>query len=322
MKHIFIVNPAAGKDRAEKFFLPLIMKTSKKMGIEYEIHRTFGVGDAERFVRGRCEERKGNPRDREDILRFYACGGDGTLNEAANGAYGYPNVEIAMIPAGTGNDFPRNFNDYQVFTDIERQINGKAQPVDLIRYESLEKTGPEEEPVKYCMNMFNIGLDCNVVDKAAELRKYPLIPRQFAYGLSIGILLGRKEGADLDIEFDDGTVHSGEILLTAIANGCYCGGGYKGVPYADLFDGMMDVSIVESVTRRTFLSLLGKYKKGTHLEDPKTEQIVTYKKCKSLVIRPRNQMKLCVDGEIILRGDTQFTIISKAINFSIPQGCE
>ena len=322
MKHIFIINPAAGKDQAEKTFLPKIIEAAKKTGIEYEIHRTLSTGDAERFVRSRCEERNSSKDYKKEILRFYACGGDGTLNEVVNGAYGFDSVETAMIPAGTGNDFPRNFCDYKGFSDIERQINGTARTVDLIRYETLSEENSGEDTIRYCINMFNIGIDCYVADKAMELKKYPFIPRYLAYGISVAIMLGRKEGANLKIVFDDGTMHKGEILLIAIANGSYCGGGYKGVPFADLSDGRIDVSIVENATRRTFISLLGKYRKGTHLDDPKTERLVTYKKCESLTVMPQNQMKLCADGEITMRGDVRFTIIPDAINFSVPQGCE
>ena len=322
MKHIFIVNPAAGKDLAEKRYLPLILGASKKMGVEYEIHKTFGAGDAERFTRRRCESRDSAGNREEEVFRFYACGGDGTLNEVVNGAFGHPNTEIAMLPAGTGNDFPRNFRDVNGFQCLERQINGRAIQVDLIRYQTLHKSGEKTDPVKYCINMFNMGLDCNVADQAMKLKKYPLVPRSFAYGVGIGIQLYKKAGIDLDIEFDDGTTHTGTVLLTAVANGSFCGGGYKGLPYADICDGKIDVSIIENVTRRIFMTFLGKYRKGTHLADPRTEQIVTYKQCKSLTIAPKHQITLCIDGEITLTEGVRFEIVPKAINFSVPQGCE
>lgn len=336
MKHIFIMNPAAGKGKAGKFFLPQIIKAAKGMGIDYEIHRTISPGDAQHFVKSRCESREAGP-NKEEEMRFYACGGDGTLNEVANGAYGYDNVEIAMIPAGTGNDFPRYFGELEYFEDIEKQILGSGRPIDIIRYEavipnpatgslfrdldSLFDSDPETA-VRYCINMFNIGLDCNVVDKVAKIKEYPLVPGPLAYGLGVGIVLGKKEGVNLEINLDNGEIYDGDIMLTAIGNGSYCGGGFKGVPRASVDDGLMDVSIIGNISRRTFLSLLGKYRKGTHLEDPATESFLTYRKCKSLTIKPKDTVKLCTDGEISIVGETTFEIIPGGMKFSVPWGCE
>lgn len=339
MKHIFIINPAAGKGRSEKTFLPKIIETAKETGIDYEIHRTMAPGDADRFVRGHCDAEKeagsGNSAD-ENLIRFYACGGDGTLNEVVNGAYGFQNAEIAMIPAGTGNDFPRNFRNPKYFEDIRRQIQGRAKPIDIIRYTAdVPGNSSESSPrdfdiyescpdpvVRYGINMFNIGLDCNVVDKTAEIKMHPFLPGLLAYGLGVGIILLRKEGVNLELHFDDGEVLGGDIMLTAIGNGCFCGGGFKGVPEASLEDGLIDVSVVGNISRRKFLSLIVKYRKGTHLKDPAVTEFLTYKKCKSLKMIPSKPVKFCTDGEIMMVGETIFEIVTGGINFSVPQGCE
>jgi len=333
MKHIFIMNPAAGKGKAGKIFLPKIIETAKRMGIDYEIHRTIAPRDAQHFVKSRCEAREAL-EESQDTFRFYACGGDGTLNEVANGAYGYKNVEIAMIPAGTGNDFPKSFGDLKYFEDIEGQILGEARAVDIIRYETI-KPNPgisseldsifesDSDPiVRYGINMFNIGLDCDAADKVAKIKEYPFIPGPLAYGVGVGIVLGKKEGVNLEISFDNGEMYTGDFTLVAIGNGRYCGGGFNGVPRASVDDGLIDVSIVDEISRRTCISLLAKYRKGTHLEDPATASFITYRKCKSLTIRPHDSVKLCTDGEVSIAGETTFEIIPAGIKFSVPQGCE
>lgn len=333
MKHIFIMNPAAGKGKAGKVFLPKIIETAKRMGIDYEIHRTIAPGDAQHFVKSRCESRA-DKSESEDILRFYACGGDGTLNEVANGAFGHENVEIAMIPAGTGNDFPRSFGDLNYFESIEGQILGEARAVDIIRYETIIPNPGflseldsifESDPdpvIRYGINMFNIGLDCNAADKVAMIKEYPFVPGPLAYGVGVGIVLGKKEGVNLEICFDNGEIYTGDFTLVAIGNGRYCGGGFNGVPKASVDDGLIDVSIVDNISRRTCISLLAKYRKGTHLEDPATASFITYRKCKSLTIRPHDTVKLCTDGEVSIAGETIFEIIPGGIKFSVPQGCE
>ena len=82
-------------------------------------------------------------------LRFYACGGDGTLGEVVNGAAGQVNAEVGLIPIGTGNDFVRNFADAGDFFDIEAQVMGEARAIDLIKCND-----------RYGINVVNVGFDC------------------------------------------------------------------------------------------------------------------------------------------------------------------
>ena len=310
MKHIFILNPAAGNHKASKVFLPEIIKAAKLMDIDYEIHRTVGIGDAEHFTRCCCIRETETGLSAEG-LRFYACGGDGTLNEVVNGAYGFDHVEVTMIPSGSGNDFVRNFNDPESFMDIKRQINGKSKKIDLIRYKT-------DQGLKYGINMFNMGLDTEVVENVAKLKEY-LISGPAAYLLGVGNVFLHKKSISLKVQFDDGSVYDDDFLLAAIGNGSYYGGGFKATPKAELNDGLMDVVLVKNISRLDFIKLVGNYKKGTYLDLKGIENIIIYKKCTSLTVIPEQEMKLCIDGELSLAGRTDFEIIPKAISFSIPR---
>jgi len=128
MKHFFIINPAAGNGRIQEAILPRILDAVKKWGAEYEIHRTSGPGEAVTYVKGRIEA---NPGER---VRFYSCGGDGTAAETLSGLYGAEGAELAIIPAGSGNDYIRNFGKKEQFYDVTAQLAGDAVPVDVIRY--------------------------------------------------------------------------------------------------------------------------------------------------------------------------------------------
>ncbi|HOA85292.1 MAG TPA: acylglycerol kinase family protein, partial [Bacillota bacterium] len=83
MKHCFLINPAAGKGKLFRSIDGDIRAYCDRQGVDYEIYYTKGIGDAEDYIRRTCGEASGE-------LRFYACGGDGTLNEVANRAAGYP----------------------------------------------------------------------------------------------------------------------------------------------------------------------------------------------------------------------------------------
>ena len=309
MKHYFILNPAAGQGKALKLEKK-IWQAAEAAGIEPVIHITEYPGDAEDYVRSIADGAG------DEMLRFYACGGDGTLGEVANGAYGKDNLQIANIPVGTGNDFIRNFDGAGDFGDILTQIKSDVVKCDLIHYEGICNG---KAVSRYCVNMFNIGFDCNVVDKTADLKKKPLVSGSMAYLAGVGIMLIKKKGADLTVEYDDGFRFSDKMLLIAVTNGCYCGGGVKGIPYARVDDGLIDVSLIKNTSRRTFIKLFPKYAKGTHLDDPRTDDIVIYKKCRSLNIQPNEGlMKLCVDGEIVQSEGIRFEIVPGAFWFVVP----
>ena len=142
-------------------------------------------------------------------------------------------------------------------------MRGRSVSSDLIHFHAVYDNNITES---YCANMFNIGFDCNVVDLTSRVKRWPLVGGSLAYLVSVFLILIRKKGADLRIEYDDGRVLDGKILLIAIANGCYCGGGVKGVPYCTLDDGLMDVSVVKDISRMCFLTLFPSYAKGTHMQ--------------------------------------------------------
>ncbi len=319
MRHIFIVNPAAGQGKLSGLDAE-ISAACEAAGAEYEIYRTKAAGDGAAFVREYCLREENRDGAREP-LRFYACGGDGTLHEVAGGAAGHPFAEVACVPAGTGNDFIRNFPGRD-FRDLSAQISGSAVPCDLIRYEE-ERVGPAGRGggkiSGYCVNMFNIGFDCNVVDMTARMKQVPLVSGTFAYLWSIAAMLIRKEGADITIEYEDGSRHEGKLLLASVANGAFCGGGIKGLPRAATDDGKMDISVVRDVPRRVFVRLFPKYMKGTHLSEPRLADVIRYTKEEKLVISPNGDtMKLCVDGEIIRTGPIRFKICPAAFRFVLP----
>ncbi len=310
MKHLFIVNPAAGKGKGIDKLIRRIDTASHKFQVESEIHITTRIGDAEKFVRAYCNE-----MDSGEYLRAYACGGDGTLNEVVSGLYGFERAEAACVPIGSGNDFARNFDGRDPL-DIEAQINGTAQPVDLLKYTEQRDCDPK---TGYCINMFNIGFDSDVAFRVGELKKIPFITGPMAYLVGTFSSLAKKKSIKLKAIFDDGKVHDGPVLQIDIGNGCYYGGGIKAVPGASLKDGLLDVSIVEDVSMLRFLSLFPKYKKGTHLAAKGIEEIVTYKQCKSLVIEPDSEtMRICTDGEISVTGPLRIEIVPSGILFSVP----
>ena len=227
MKIIFVVNPEAGKGKGLDKLKDEISRVSEETGISTGFYLTKSVGDAEAFARMAASEVAENGEE----IRFIACGGDGTLNEVVNGIIGFDNAAVGIMPIGTGNDFVRNFSAAGDFMNIEAQLRGETTKVDAIKYEGVLAG---EMQTRYCVNMFNIGFDCNVVDLTATLKNYPFLKGSMAYLAAVLCILVKKKGANLRVEADGELIHEGPVLLTAVANGSYCGGGVKSSPRASL----------------------------------------------------------------------------------------
>lgn len=243
------------------------------------------------------------------MVRFYICGGDGSFHEAVNGAKGFPQAEIGLLPVGTGNDFVRNFGKKKDFLDILSQVEGKSMACDVIDING-----------RYVVNMANIGFDCEVVVKAAEWKKKPFISGPLAYIMGIITMFVKPMGNRMSFRWADGTTMAGRFLLCTIANGSFCGGGFCSSPKAALDDGMMDVGIVNMVPRREFIGILPKYKAGTYLETKLGQEKVLYEKYDKLELAVSKPTNISIDGEI-----SQFTylkaeMVPQAFRFIVPKG--
>ncbi|MDR2610124.1 MAG: YegS/Rv2252/BmrU family lipid kinase [Clostridiales Family XIII bacterium] len=320
MKHIFIINPAAGKGAAGIKTLPDILKTVKGAGVEYEIHRTVNIGDATRYIREHCEK---NP---EAAMRFYACGGDGTINEVLNGIIGAENAQLAVIPVGTGNDFVRNFGTAKQFLDIAKQLEGRVVTVDALKYELLDPPPADAESrgvrvfpeTGYAINMLNMGFDAEVVAKTAQLKRNPFLFGTAAYVSGVAATLAKLKKLPMSVEVDGAVVDEGEYLLAGAANGRFSGGGFDGMPLAVTTDGLMDVMFVRSVTRRFFLSIVKKYHDGTHLKDKRLDDFLKHYACKEAVFRPKIPMTIAIDGETTETGAVRISVVPAAVKLSLP----
>ena len=121
VKHIFIINPTAGKSDSRQKIYDMADSLRQKHGLDVQCILTKKQGHATELAQKLCES--------GEELRFYACGGDGTVNEVANGIIGYDNAAMSVIPVGTGNDFLKNFgDDAEKFRDAENLWDGPSSP--------------------------------------------------------------------------------------------------------------------------------------------------------------------------------------------------
>ena len=314
-KHIFIVNPAAGKGPEAAQISEVIRDACEACGVDYEIHKTVCRGDATAFTKAKVESKPTG-----DEYRFYACGGDGTLSDVVTGLVGEPGkpkpgVSVGCVPIGTGNDFTRNFSQSEFFLDITKQLLGDPVAIDCF---SVEGDTPESH--RCGVNMVNIGFDCDVVVKAGELKKRKFLPKSLAYVIGVVIMLKNNLGKVITVINSDGSTFTREFQLVAVANGGYCGGGFHSAPESKLDDGLLDLSLIKKVSRINFLRLVGHYKNGTHLKTRLGKKVVGYSQTTSVELRFPDETNVCIDGEILKLHEARFRVIPRSILFLLPVG--
>lgn len=294
MRHLFIINPAAGKKESTVQLERLISQLS----FAHEVVYTEQAGDAENIARRAAQS--------GEQVRIYACGGDGTLNEVVNGAAGYDNAAITCVPKGTGNDFLKIFGDdfRTLFYDLEALAVGPQTPFDLIDCNG-----------KLGIDVVCAGVDARIGAGVHRYKNWRLVSGMGAYILSlIENVLFKGISRPLHVEMG-GRVMDGPSALLCICNGRYYGGGFMPVPEAMPDDGVLDMLYVNKVSLPQLPGLIGKYASGQYRALPK---FVTDYHGQSISFSSNELITAVVDGEIMQ--DTAFTVrlSEKKVNFFRP----
>lgn len=297
MKHVFIINPKAGKGSSVKKLTEAIRQCFTNRSDPYEIYTTECAGDGTRAARAFAQT--GEP------LRVFACGGDGSAFEVLNGVAGYENVTMGVIPCGTGNDFLKYFEGSEHFASVADQVNGSVCLLDAI------KAGD-----RYCMNQASMGMDAQVCVHKDKFSRLPLVGGKLAYVLSLFYCFFSAIQNHLTVQVDDDPPREDDFLFAVAANGRYYGGGFMSAPLALADDGMLDCMTVDTVRRLRIVSLLRKYTKGEHL----SYDFCRYKKGKRLTVTADKDTPVNLDGEVIFTRGITFEVVPRFVRFLLPQG--
>lgn len=302
MKHVFIINPTAGKRDCTAELMAMAKVLASRHGLEVDCILTKRPGHAMETSRTLAQS--------GEEVRIYACGGDGTVNEAANGAAGFKNAAITCIPIGTGNDFLRNFGGMApLFSDAENLWNGPAFPLDVIDCNG-----------RLALTVACSGLDAQVADDVHRYGKLPLLGGSGSYIVSLGVnFLLRSLGHDWTITLD-GEERRGKYVLAAVCNGRYYGGGFMPVAEARMNDGVLNTLVVDKVSRAVFLRFVGDYSKGRYYRLPRYAKCWTAREIK--IVSHEGPIVTCLDGESIRGNEVTLRLSEKKVNFFGPEGCD
>jgi len=301
VKHIFIINPTAGKRDATAHIMEMADSLRARHGLECTCLLTEHPRHAEELAREAAESG-------EDV-RLYACGGDGTLHEVVNGAAGYDNAAVTCIPVGTGNDFLKNFGaDAEKFTDPENLWDGEAVPLDLIDCNG-----------RLCLTIACTGLDAQVAEDVHRYGDLPLLSGKGSYLLAVAVnFLFRKISQRWTVSLD-GETFTDDFALSAVCNGRYYGGGFNPIPQARMDDGVLNTILVRKVSHLTFARLLGTYSAGRHEE---LTQWVQLSNAREVCISTENgAVAVCLDGECFHSSRITMTLSDRKLRFFGPAGC-
>ena len=297
MTHVFIINPAAGSRDRTKDYTQTIHALCSERGLDYRIKVSACPGDCTRIAREAAQT--GQP------VRLYACGGDGTLNEVVAGAAGFPNAAVTAFSGGSGNDFTKLFREPAAFFDLERLLDCEEAQFDLMRCND-----------RYCLNICSVGLDARIGTDVSHYKRIPLLSGFRAYAVSTVINVLRGIGEHYVVELD-GQVLDGAYTLVCACNGRYYGGGFNPVPDADPADGLMDILLVEKVSRRKVAQVIGKYKAGKFRQLP---ELIRHYRANQITIHCDKPSPINLDGELLTARTAQISIAQEKLRFFYPKG--
>lgn len=278
MKLLLIFNPNAANGRAKKM-LPKLLKRFEEREIEIEVLQTEAQGHGRELT------------TKADFSKFdgvIAAGGDGTLFEVINGYYANlseKRIPLGVLPTGTGNAFSR---------DLDLKASDWEKAIDIIHANKIKKidvgrftTGGE---VYYFLNILGLGFVSDVSDTAKGLKIFG----NTAYTLGVLYHIMFLHSHRLTIEMD-GKKLERENIFVEISNTRYTGTSFLMAPEAETDDGLLDVTLLNKISRRGLLKIFPTIFDGSHVHQEKVEVF----KAKKIKVETNIPKVLTPDGEVL-----------------------
>jgi diacylglycerol kinase (ATP) len=193
-------------------------------------------------------------QDGSDISGVYVIGGDGMVHLAVQ-ELANRDIPLALIPAGTGNDFARSLN-----LPLD-------DPLQLL--ETYATTSPTHLDLglvnnKIFADILSTGFDSVVNERANRMR---VIKGRMKYNIAILLELSTFKPKNYEFRVDSVSFTT-KAMLIAVSNGISYGGGMKVTPNAELDDGLFDIMVLGPVSKIEFLKVFPKVFSGGHISHP------------------------------------------------------
>ena len=238
-----------------------------------------------------------------------AVGGDGTVNEVANGLAG-TEAELAILPRGTGTDFVRTFG---IPRDFEAAVQvagaGNVRTIDLGRATYRTWAGGEGE--SYFANVASAGMSGAIAKRTNETSK--VLGGKLSYLWATFAVFSRWQADEVRVSVD-GEIRDGRMHDVVVANGRYFGGGIMICPEAEPDDGRFDVLLIGDLTKRDLVLTMHKTYKGRHLPHPKAELL----RGAVVGVDAPQALPVELDGEQPGTTPVRFEVVPRALRLRVP----
>ena len=243
---LLLINPKSGNGRGNKVG-KLVKQEFKALGIQY---LDISADSAQQSQ----ENLKRKLRENQKFEGLFLIGGDGTVNLAVQELVG-SDLGLALIPAGTGNDFARTLNLKLKNPEqlIKHYLSSRPSLIDV------GKVGE-----KYFVDVLSTGFDSMVNERANAMKR---IKGRAKYNISILLVLSTFKPKNYGFSIDGFSFES-KAMLIAVSNGICYGGGMKVTPDAKIDDGLFDILILSPVSKLEFLKVFPKVFSGKHTSHP------------------------------------------------------
>ena len=322
MTPLIIINNAAAKARLA---WPNVRAILQSEDIAFQSYETAAPGDATRRTRDAL---------RAGVETIGIVGGDGTLSEAAEGFFEFnqnvsaapspinPSAALAILPAGTGDDFARGLTGgkrasldqwTRVFISYcQGSSKDRTKLIDVLYGACNDYQTPF-----ICLNASTMGIGGETATRVAaqgELMRRFSGEARFAAAALVSIAYWRERRVRVSV--DDVTLVDGPMNLAAVANALYAGGGMMLSPEALFDDGKLDVVTASDLSRLAVVRELTRIHKGGHVVNPRV-RIAQGKRARIETFSPDNAMPIEVDGNV--RGVTPvvFRVLPKALRIVV-----
>ena len=295
---VVIVNPAsAGGSTGEVW--PQIASDLRSQFGSFRVLFTKHRGDAAALA---------GEAARKGAKLIIACGGDGTVSEVANGILSSgKDVELGILPSGTGGDFRRTLEIASRSRDAARVLRtGRTVRIDVGRVSFVDNNGAEA--MRYFVGVASCGMSTKVIKRVKA--------DGISFASSLLQTAMRNEAIRLVIQLDDTNDRQLTVSNLCIANARYFGGGMKIAPDAKLNDGKFDVVGVADLSALKIFTSAPRVYLGSHLSIPE----VSHALARKVTLRPSDRDKevaLEIDGELPGRLPATFQIIPEALRVRV-----
>jgi len=304
MSVTFIVNPASANKATGKQW-PAVSAQIREMGVEHDTRLTSAPGDATRLAADAL---------RRGAKSVIAVGGDGTLNEVANGFFvdGGPAADVAMglLPFGTGGDFRRTLG---IPIDLEGAAaaikSRNLRPVDV---GEIEMTGLDGNPYRRrFINIADAGIGGVVVERVNRTSKALGGRISFQYAALMTLLTYKPQPVAVKTAEKE---WAGKAQNVVVANCQYFGGSMHVAPQAQPDDGLFDVIVFGDIARFDAIKSMNSIYKAQHVHNPKVQAWRSAK----VELTSEERVLVDVDGEMCGTLPATFTVLPKALQVIVP----